>query len=421
MMVGSRQPIASYICHCVRRATRRTRFLDNNEMAPDRLTDQLPDHLTDPLLVRVRAALTAIAPPGDGPDIVAGGRIGGLAASADGVVRFILEAGDMARTDAEALLEAAKTAVSAVDGVVKVSAAATAHSPQGPTRAAGGHDNPLGVRKPRTQRPGALSPKNPKQARIEAGDILPGVKNIIAVASGKGGVGKSTIAANLAVAFAQSGYATGLMDADIYGPSAPTLFGLKGKPAFQDGVLQPVEAHGVKMMSIGLLVEEEQALAWRGPMVMGAVRQLMNDVAWGPLDVMVIDTPPGTGDVHLTLAQTKRLSGAVIVSTPQELALADVRRGVALFRKVATPIIGIIENMAWFETAAGDRQYIFGQGGAERIAAELGVPFLGALPIYPELREASDAGAPLVISAPTSPGAAAFADFAAKIAGSFSD
>ncbi|MBB5518358.1 Mrp/NBP35 family ATP-binding protein [Amphiplicatus metriothermophilus] len=355
----------------------------------------------DSLTMRVRAALSAVANPRTGRSIVADGLTQGLTVGADGAVRFAIEAPDSAA--AESLLEEAKRAVAAVEGVTRVSAVATAHRAAAQSSpSSGGHDDPLSVR---------------KRARIDkASDSLPGVRNVIAVASGKGGVGKSTIAANLAVAFAERGLATGLLDADIYGPSLPTLFGLKARPALRDGKIVPLEAFGVKAMSIGLLVDPDKALAWRGPMVMGAVRQLMGDVDWGALDVLVIDTPPGTGDAHLTLAQSKKLTGAVIVSTPQELALADVRRGVALFRTVNVPILGVIENMAWLEGPDGTRSYLFGRGGAERSARELDAPFLGFVPIFPELREASDTGAPLIAHAPDSPAAAAIRDLADKLA-----
>jgi ATP-binding protein involved in chromosome partitioning len=256
-----------------------------------------------------------------------------------------------------------------------------------------------------------------KTSRIEAAaDQLAGVKHVIAIASGKGGVGKSTLAANLAVAFARRGLRTGLLDADIYGPSLPVLFGLKDKPAMRDGKIVPIEKFGVRAMSIGLLVDERKALAWRGPMVMGAVRQLIGDVDWGALDVLVIDTPPGTGDAHLTLAQSKRLTGAVIVSTPQEMALADVRRGVELFRQVSVPIIGIVENMAWLDDGAGGKSFLFGKGGAEKAASDIGVPFLGALPIYPDLRVASDEGEPIAARDLQSPAARAFDGLAERIA-----
>lgn len=348
--------------------------------------------VNETLLMRVRAALSKVANPATGRNIIAEGLVSGLNVSPSGVVKFTLESAS------PALHEAAQAAAARVDGVARVVAVSTAHR----EGAAGGHDNPMGV---------------PRKSRVEAvSEALDGIRHVIAVASGKGGVGKSTIAANLAIALARRGFSVGLMDADIYGPSLPTLFALRDRPEIRDGKIVPVEAFGVRAMSIGLLVDPDKALAWRGPMVMGAVRQLMSDVDWGELDILIIDTPPGTGDAHLTLAQSKKLTGAVIVSTPQEMALADVRRGVELFRKVGTPILGVVENMAWLETPAGDRQYLFGQGGARRAAEELGAPFLAALPIYPDLREACDAGAPLTATSPSSPAAKAFAELAQKIA-----
>jgi ATP-binding protein involved in chromosome partitioning len=354
--------------------------------------------LTQPLAIRVRNALAQVTNPKTGRNIVAEGLIQGLMSDDDGKVRFALEVTGGAE-DADGLLAAAKKAALAVEGVSAVAAVATAHSAGAAPAPAGGHDNPLGMRK--------------KPQIEQAAEAMAGVKHVIAIASGKGGVGKSTVAANLAVALAAAGYKTGLLDADIYGPSLPTLFGLKDKAAMRDGKIMPVEAHGVRAMSIGMLVDPDQALAWRGPMVMGALKQLMGDVDWGVLDVMLVDTPPGTGDAHLSLIQSKRLTGAVIVSTPQEMALADVRRGVALFRKTETPILGVIENMAWLETPDGERHYVFGKGGAARVAQELDAPFLGAVPLYPALREASDAGTPL--AGGDHPAAKTFAQIADKI------
>ena len=359
--------------------------------------------MTEPLLIRVRNALSAVKRP-DGRDIVTSGAVQALSADADGRVRFALEVAAGEQSAANALLATAKDAAAGVDGVADVSAVATAHSAAKPQqRGGGGHDNPFGL----------------KRAPQAQEDALGDVGTIIAVASGKGGVGKSTVAANLAVAFARAGKKTGFLDGDIYGPSAPTLFGVHGKAAMEDGKIQPVSAHGVSVMSIGFLVDPEQALAWRGPMVTGALKQLMRDVAWGPLDVLIIDTPPGTGDAHLSLIQSKRLSGAVIVSTPQEMALADVRRGVELFRKTNIPIIGVVENMAWLETTPGERTYLFGEGGAEKAAAALSAPFLGALPLYPDLRIASDDGRPL--AGADHPAADDFKNLAAKIDAAFGD
>ena len=337
--------------------------------------------MSEPLLFRVRNALTQVINPDSGRNIVADGAVHGLTADESGTVRFALQLPPEPSFDANMLLAQAKEAAQNVSGVTHVSAVASAHRQSTENRpAAGGHQNPLGMKK--------------KPAAEKAAEGVKHVKRMIAVASGKGGVGKSTIAANLAVALSKLGLRVGLLDADIYGPSLPTLFGLKGKAEVRDGKLQPFEAYGVRAMSIGLIVDPDQALAWRGPMVMGALNQLISDVDWGELDVMLIDTPPGTGDAHLSLIQTKRLDGTIIVSTPQEMALADMRRGVTLFRKTDTPVIGVIENMAWLEAADGSRQYLFGQGGAEKAAGELDAPFLGAIPIYPQLREASDAGEP---------------------------
>lgn len=354
------------------------------------------------LLMRVRAALKGVPNPRGG-DIVTTGAIEGLSATSQGVVRFTLN-GEKTGGDAGKVLAEAIDAAQKVAGVARVAAVATSHKDAVEPKS-GGHDNPFGL---------------DKKSRIEAaGAELKGVRNVVAIASGKGGVGKSTVAANLAVAFAQSGLKTGLLDADIYGPSLPTLFGLSGRPEIIDGKIIPVEKFGVRLMSIGLLVDESQALAWRGPLVMGALRQLIADVDWGALDVLVVDTPPGTGDAHLSLAQSKKLTGAVIVSTPQEMALADVRRGVEFFRKVNIPIFGVIENMAWLESAGGQKTFLFGKGGAEQAARDLGAPFLGAMPIYPDLRIASDEGIPLAARNENGAEARAFRMFAAKIAENF--
>ncbi|MBI4546741.1 MAG: iron-sulfur cluster carrier protein ApbC [Ignavibacteriae bacterium] len=232
-------------------------------------------------------------------------------------------------------------------------------------------------------------------------NLLPGVKNTIAVASGKGGVGKSTVAVNLAVSLALDGANVGLLDADIYGPSIPLMMGINDRPQLTNQKLQPLEAHGVKVMSIGFLVDPMQAVIWRGPMVSGALKQFMSDVNWGELDYLVFDLPPGTGDIHLTLVQTIPLSGAVVVTTPQDISLADARKAYAMFQKVNVPVLGIIENMSYYICSkCGHREDIFATGGGEKAAAELGVPYLGAIPIYTPIRVGGDIGKPIVVMEP---------------------
>jgi ATP-binding protein involved in chromosome partitioning len=238
---------------------------------------------------------------------------------------------------------------------------------------------------------------------------MPDIKNIIAVASGKGGVGKSTVAVNLAVALAQGGLQVGLLDADIYGPSLPRMLGVNVKPEVKDGMIQPLHAWGLICMSIGFLVPEETAMIWRGPMVTGALNQMLTQVAWGPLDVLVVDMPPGTGDIQLSLAQKTSLRGAVVVSTPQDIALIDARRGVRMFEQLRVPVLGIVENMSYFSCPnCQHRSDIFGHGGARDEAARIGVPYLGGVPLLLAIRETADAGLPIVASAPEGEAAAAF-------------
>jgi len=233
-------------------------------------------------------------------------------------------------------------------------------------------------------------------------DMLPGVRSIIAVASGKGGVGKSTTAANLALGLAAEGHSVGLLDADIYGPSMPRMMGITGQPASADGkTLDPMENYGIKVMSMGFLVDEETPMIWRGPMVQSALEQMMRDVNWGELDVLVVDMPPGTGDAQLTMAQRVPLTGAVIVSTPQDIALLDARKGLNMFRKVDVPVFGIIENMSYFSCPhCGERSEIFSHGGARREAERLGVDFLGEVPLHIDIRTTADGGHPIVVSMP---------------------
>ena len=265
---------------------------------------------------------------------------------------------------------------------------------------------------------GEVNPGGMPQGRgQETENLIPGVKDVIAVSSGKGGVGKSTVAANLAVALAQSGATVGLMDADIYGPNIPMMMGVSKPPEQQDGKLLPAESHGVKIISMGFFMPEETAIVWRGPMVHKAIQQFFGDVLWGELDYLLIDLPPGTGDAQLTLSQLVPLSGAITVTTPQEVALYDVRKGMSMFQKVNVPLLGIIENMSFFVCGhCGERTEIFSHGGGERAAEKLGIPFLGRIPIDPAIRAGGDTGLPIVVANPESRPARAFKDIAAKLA-----
>jgi ATP-binding protein involved in chromosome partitioning len=270
-----------------------------------------------------------------------------------------------------------------------------------------------------SERAQAQPPAGARTTGARAAIELPGVKRIIAVASGKGGVGKSTTAANLALALASEGQRVGVMDADVFGPSQPTLFGLEGaKPEQQGGKLVPLESYGVKIMSIGFLVDPEAAMVWRGPMVMSAVQQLLRDVLWGELDILLVDMPPGTGDAQLTLAQSAPLAGAVIVSTPQDLALIDARRGIAMFEKTHVPVLGLVENMSYFICdGCGKRHELFAHGGARREAEKLGARFLGEIPLDLAIREGSDSGVPISAGEPRGPHASAYRSIARALLG----
>jgi len=247
--------------------------------------------------------------------------------------------------------------------------------------------------------------------------LVPSIKSIVAVASGKGGVGKSTTAANLALALAAIGRKVGVLDADIYGPSMPRMLGISGKPHSRDGkALEPMSNYGVECMSMGFLVAEDTPMIWRGPMVQSALTQMLRDVTWGELDVLVVDMPPGTGDAQLTMAQQVPLAGAVIVSTPQDIALLDARKGLNMFRKVDVPVLGFIENMSYFLCPhCGERSDIFSHGGARKEAEKLGVEFLGEIPLDISIRETSDGGKPIVLSQPDSPHAKVYKQIAARL------
>ncbi len=264
------------------------------------------------------------------------------------------------------------------------------------------------------EQPGGAPQEEDASARP---NIIPGVKHVIAISSGKGGVGKSTVAVNLAVALSLNGAKVGLLDADIYGPNIPMMMGVEKTPEQQEGKITPAESHGIKLISMGFFVPEETAVVWRGPMVHTAIQQLFRDVLWGELDYLLIDLPPGTGDAQLTLTQLVPLAGAVTVTTPQEVALHDVRKGIMMFQKVNVPLLGIVENMSFFVCGhCGERTEIFSHGGGERAAEKLGIPFLGRVPIDPAIRAGGDTGNPIVIAKPDSPQAKAFREIADKLA-----
>ncbi|MEZ5811964.1 MAG: iron-sulfur cluster carrier protein ApbC [Rhizobiaceae bacterium] len=337
----------------------------------------------------------------DGGDIVARGMVSDIFI-ADGKVFFSITVPADKAEALEPLREAAETAVSAIAGVKGAVVALTAEKRAG----SGGSAAPP----PRQPRPRAAAPAGEKPG-------VPGVGAIIAVASGKGGVGKSTTSVNLALGLMANGLKVGILDADIYGPSMPRLLGITGRPRAVSGrVLAPMEGYGLKVMSMGFLVEEDTPMIWRGPMVISALTQMLREVEWGELDVLVVDMPPGTGDAQLTMAQQVPLAGAVIVSTPQDLALIDARKGLNMFRKVEVPVLGLIENMSYFLCPdCGGRHDIFGHGGARREAERIGVPFLGEVPLQMAIRETSDAGTPVVASDPEGAEAKIYRDVAAKV------
>ena len=347
----------------------------------------------------LRDALRAITDPATGRDIVSAGLVEGIEVR-DGMVQVSLLTDRAKAAAMEPIRLEAEQILSRQPGVTNATAVLTAHKP--------------GARPAPPPQPHAHAHAGPAPAKAPM--LLPEVKTIVAVASGKGGVGKSTVAVNMAVSLARQGLKVGLLDADIYGPSLPRMLGLNRKPEVRGDKMIPLSAWGLACMSIGFLVDEETPMVWRGPMVMGALEQMMGQVAWGALDILVVDMPPGTGDAQLTMAQRVALTGAVIVSTPQDIALIDARRGVKMFEKTRVPVLGIVENMSFFCCPnCGHVTNIFGHGGARAEADRIGTEFLGEIPLLLDIRTASDAGTPIAASAPGSDAAKAYAALAKRV------
>ena len=360
---------------------------------------------------QVLEALRQVLDPDRGADIVGLGMIQGLVVK-DGNVGFAIEVDPKRGARLEPLRKAAEAAVDKLDGVLSVTAVLTAEAGGG---AKGGNGAATTAATAPTAQPSSSRPSQASGGAARA--LVPGVKHIVAVASGKGGVGKSTTAVNLTLALAAQGLKIGILDADIYGPSQPRMMGIAGRPNSPDGkTLTPLENYGVKVMSMGFLVAEDTPMIWRGPMVQSALQQMLRDVDWGERDVLVVDMPPGTGDAQLTMAQQVPLSGAVIVSTPQDIALLDARKGLNMFRKVDVPVLGIVENMSLYICpSCGHEAHIFGHGGAKREAEKLGMEFLGELPLTIEIRETSDGGQPIVVSHPDSAYAESYLAIARRV------
>ena len=364
------------------------------------------------LVDAVTRALAQVVNPVTGQDVVASGQVAGLTVDPAGKARFVFS---LRRGDPGVLVRRARAAAETVKGVtgVKVNVQLP-QTPPAATPPVGSQPAPGSAPAKRGLQPGSVPAPTPKPG------ILPGVKRIVAVSSGKGGVGKSMVATNLAAYAASRGLATGLMDADIYGPNIPVMFGEERRPAVTgkkgSEMIVPLESHGVRLMSLGFLLEREQPAIMRGPLIAGVLKQFMEQVAWGSLDLMIVDMPPGTGDAQLSLVQTVDLDGALMVTTPQKVATGDVRRGVKMFERVNTRVVGIVENMCGFQIpGTEDVVDLFGRGGGEDLAAELSVPFLGRIPIDLAVRKAGDEGRPTVLSDPGSPAGMSLADIGEKL------
>jgi len=344
----------------------------------------------------VERALGGITNPRQGSDIVTAGMVKDIAVDATGAVAFTFV---LTREDPGSLARQARKAVAEVPGVTAVKMNVVDSADGGGQAAA---------------RPSARAAATPPAPPTP--DEMPGLGKVLAISSGKGGVGKSTVSANLAAALARDGHRVGLMDADIYGPNIPRMFGVAGKPEVQGGKIQPLEAHGVKLMSLGFIVERDAPAIWRGPIIMKIIGQFMHDVAWGELDYFLVDLPPGTGDAQLSLTQIVRLHGALIVTTPQEMAVGDSLRGAKMFERVGVPVVGIVENMSYFVCPhCNTRSEVFLAGGGSRLAAELGVPLLGQIPLQAGMAELADRGEPIVVSQPDSAAGVALRELARTV------
>jgi ATP-binding protein involved in chromosome partitioning len=345
--------------------------------------------LAESLEARVTAALARIQNPRLENDLLSAGMIRDLAVSEAGRVAFTFL---LAPEDPATLVRSARAAVAAVEGVKKDEIKISVANPSGPAKAT--HGPPSGA-------PASAGMPPAPQPMDQ-----PNLGKIIAISSGKGGVGKSTVAANLAVALAQAGFQVGVMDADVYGPNIPRMFGVFDRPPVSGGKIQPLEAHGVRLMSLGLLVERDAPAIWRGPIIMKIVNQFLRDVDWGQLDYFIVDLPPGTGDAQLSLVQATHVAGAIIVTTPQEMAIGDALRGAKMFERVGVPVIGVVENMSGFTDPETGRHFeLFSSGGGQRLADEINVPLLGSVPLQPQLAALADAGQPILIAQPESPAA----------------